>query len=59
METIDAIAATLAQGNYSFGAQLGDFVEQPTVYTYWESILSAFDNDAFRSTDFIHVMGNH
>ena len=24
-----------------------------------ESILSAFDNDAFRSTDFIHVMGNH
>ena len=59
LETIKAITDQLGKEDFTFGAQLGDFVEQPTVYTYWNDILTAFDTDALKSTDMIHVMGNH
>ena len=45
--------------NYSFGAQTGDFVEKPTMFADWNSILSVFSGKYLESTDMIHVIGNH
>lgn len=45
--------------NYSFGVQTGDFVEKPTMYSDWNSILDVFGKDYMRTVDLIHVIGNH
>ena len=44
---------------YSFGAQTGDFVEKPTMFADWYSILNVFSGKYLESTDMIHVIGNH
>lgn len=45
--------------DYSFGVQTGDFVEKPTMYSDWNSILDVFGKDYMRTVDLIHVIGNH
>lgn len=45
--------------DYSFGVQTGDFVEKPTMYADWDSILDVFGKDYMRTVDLIHVIGNH
>ena len=46
---------------YSLGIQLGDAVEEPTLYHSWQGFLGAIqhENGAFDSTDMLHVIGNH
>lgn len=56
---ISNIVNTLSKEQYNFGVQTGDFVEKADLYGDWESILTAFDNAAFKSIDTIHVTGNH
>lgn len=56
---ISNIVKTLSEGSYNFGVQTGDFVEKANVYSEWSSILTAFDNKAFKNMDMIHVTGNH
>ena len=61
IENIRAIQNYLATDgtDYDFGAQLGDFVEKGNMYADWEDILSAYDIDALKTVDQIHVNGNH
>lgn len=42
---------------YDFGIQVGDSLEEPALYSGWDNILKVFTN--FKSTDLIHVIGNH
>ncbi len=56
---ISNIVETLSKDEYTFGVQTGDFVEKADLYSDWESILTAFDNETFKSIDTIHVTGNH
>ena len=44
---------------YDTVIQTGDFVESGNSYSDWNDILGAFENEAFKSTDMIHVIGNH
>ena len=61
IENIRAIQNYLATDgtDYDFGAQLGDFVEKGNMYADWEDILGAYDIDALKTMDQIHVNGNH
>ena len=61
IENIRAIQQNLAEDgtDYDFGTQLGDFVEKGNMYADWEDILTAYDVDFLKSTDQIHVIGNH
>lgn len=42
---------------YDFGVQLGDYVDDPANYSYWDNIQTPFDQLNF--TDMLHVIGNH
>lgn len=57
--TITNIVKAIGENDFTFGAQLGDFVETASLYAYWDQILKAFDNPAVAGTDMIHVTGNH
>ena len=46
-------------GQYPFGVQLGDAVDNVRYYNQWEDALSLFTLDGIRNTDMIHVIGNH
>ena len=61
IENIQAIQNCLATDgtDYDFGAQLGDFVEKGNMYADWEDILTAYDVDAMKTMDQLHVNGNH
>lgn len=60
MTKITNIANKLAEeGGYSFGVQTGDFTETASIYSYWNNIMGAFDEDYFKTVDMIHVTGNH
>ena len=55
---MERIANHLA-GQYPFGVQLGDAVDNVRYYNQWEDALSLFTLDGIRNTDMIHVIGNH
>lgn len=56
LNRLNAIADKVSTG-YDFGIQVGDSVESPGIYSDWNNILNAFTK--FKSTDLIHVIGNH
>ena len=58
LEGMGRIADHLA-GQYPFGVQLGDAVDNVRYYNQWEDALSLFTLDGIRDTDMIHVVGNH
>ena len=58
LEGMGRIADHLA-GQYPFGVQLGDAVDNVRYYNQWEDALSLFTLDGIRNTDMIHVIGNH
>jgi tyrosine-protein phosphatase YwqE len=58
LEGMGRIANHLA-GQYPFGVQLGDAVDNVRYYNQWEDALSLFTLDGIRDTDMIHVVGNH
>lgn len=58
LEGMGRIANHLA-GQYPFGVQLGDAVDNVRYYNQWEDALSLFTLDGIRNTDMIHVIGNH
>ena len=58
LEGMGRIANHLA-GQYYFGVQLGDAVDNVRYYNQWEDALSLFTLDGIRNTDMIHVIGNH
>ncbi len=53
---LNAIADKVSSG-YDFGIQVGDSLESPGLYSGWTGILDAFTK--FKSTDVVHVIGNH
>ncbi len=56
----DVLASALKdEKTYDTVIQTGDFVESGNSYSDWSDILSAFENDTFKSTDMIHAIGNH
>lgn len=56
----DVLSSALKDNkNYNTVIQTGDFVEAANSYSDWNDILKAFEDDAFKSTDMIHVIGNH
>ena len=56
---IERITNTLGAGNYDFGIQTGDAVDDATAYSHWNDITELFGAEKFGSTDMIHVLGNH
>ena len=58
LEGMGRIASHLA-GQYSFGIQLGDAVDNVRYYNQWDDALKLFTLDGIRDTDVIHVIGNH
>ena len=56
---VKAIVAQLNEGDYDFGIQTGDAVDDATSYEYWMGIVELLGADALGDTDIIHVLGNH
>ena len=51
--------AELLNGQYHFGIQLGDAVDNVRYYDQWNDALQLFALEGIRDTDMIHVIGNH
>lgn len=58
LEGMVRIADHLA-GQYPFGVQLGDAVDNVRYYNQWDDALKLFTLDGIRDTDVLHVIGNH
>ena len=58
LEGMGRIADKLA-GQYHFGVQLGDAVDNVRYYNQWNDALQLFTLDGIRDTDVLHVIGNH
>ena len=59
-ENVDKIAANLAKdGNYSFGIQTGDSVDNASIYSHWTDVLQLFGDNYISGVDMVHVLGNH
>ena len=58
LEGMERIANHLA-GQYPFGVQLGDAVDNVRYYNQWNDALQLFTLDGIRDTDVLHVIGNH
>lgn len=58
LESMVRIADHLA-GQYPFGVQLGDAVDNVRYYNQWDDALKLFTLDGIRDTDVLHVIGNH
>ena len=58
LEGMIRIADHLA-GQYPFGVQLGDAVDNVRYYNQWDDALKLFTLDGIRDTDVLHVIGNH
>ena len=59
-DNVDQIAANLAaDGNYSFGIQTGDSVDNAATYSHWTDVLQMFGGNYIGGIDMIHVLGNH
>lgn len=59
-DNVDQIAANLASdGNYSFGIQTGDSVDNAATYSHWTDVLQMFGGNYIGGIDMIHVLGNH
>ena len=58
LEGMNRIADKLA-GQYHFGVQLGDAVDNVRYYNQWNDALQLFTLDGIRDTDVLHVIGNH
>ena len=58
LEGMSRIAQHL-NGQYHFGVQLGDAVDNVRYYNQWQDALELFTLDGIRDTDMIHVIGNH
>ena len=58
LEGMGRIAQYL-NGQYHFGVQLGDAVDNVRYYNQWQDALDLFTLDGIRDTDMIHVIGNH
>lgn len=58
-ENIDKISEQLSKGNYSFGIQTGDSVDDASVYSDWVDVLEMFGGSYLSGVDMIHVLGNH
>ena len=58
LEGMNRIADKLS-GQYHFGVQLGDAVDNVRYYNQWNDALQLFTLDGIRDTDVLHVIGNH
>ena len=56
---VTQIVARLNEGDYDFGIQTGDAVDDASSYAYWKGIIGLLGADALGDTDVIHVLGNH
>jgi hypothetical protein len=56
---ISLIMDKLKAGNYQFGIQTGDAVDDATDYYDWVDILDLFGTENMGNVDMIHVLGNH
>lgn len=58
-ENVDKISEQLSKGNYSFGIQTGDSVDDASVYGDWVDVLEMFGGSYLSKVDMVHVLGNH
>lgn len=58
-ENVDKISQQLSKGNYSFGIQTGDSVDDASVYNDWVDVLEMFGGSYLSGVDMVHVLGNH
>ena len=58
LEGMRRIAEKLA-GQYNFGIQLGDAVDNVRYFNQWNDAIGLFAVDGIRNTDILHVIGNH
>lgn len=58
-ENVDKISEQLSKGNYSFGIQTGDSVDDASVYNDWVDVLEMFGGSYLSGVDMVHVLGNH
>lgn len=56
---ISAITDVLANGNYDFGIQTGDMVDDTTEYSSWVDVTRLLGVSELGSVDTVHVLGNH
>ena len=59
ISNITAITDIIAKGNYDFGIQTGDMVDDTTEYRSWVDVTNILGVSALNSVDTIHVLGNH
>ncbi|WP_055089479.1 phosphodiester glycosidase family protein, partial [Intestinibacter bartlettii] len=58
-ENVDKIQQQLSEGNYKFGIQTGDSIENASLYNDWVDVLNVFGSDYLSKIDMVHVLGNH
>lgn len=59
LTNINAITNLISKGNYDFGIQTGDTVDDPTSYQGWVDATDFIGADRLGGVDVIHVLGNH
>ncbi len=59
LTNINNITSTIATGDYDFGIQTGDTVDDPTSYIGWTDAIGFTGVDKIGSKDLVHVLGNH
>ena len=56
---ISALSDMISKGNYNFGIQTGDMVDDTTLYSSWVDVTTLLGVEKFGSVDTLHVLGNH
>lgn len=59
ISNIQTITSSIAGGNYDFGIQTGDMVDDTTAYASWVDVTNLLGVSELGSVDTIHVLGNH
>lgn len=57
LTNLKTIQEAINSKDYDFGVQLGDSLDESEIYDGWNNILKTFAD--FKSTDLLHVIGNH
>ncbi len=56
---ITSVVNAVSQGDYDFGIQTGDAVDNATTYADWREIMDLFNQDNFGDANLTMVLGNH
>ena len=59
LSVVNGIMDNVAAGDYAFGIQTGDAVDDASSYVDWAGIVDLFGVDNLQDADVIQVLGNH